>query len=78
MSYQEKEAAEKEEVRKFQVENAFMTSEVALLKKKLVHLQTNAKRLAWVDSLLLRLDKMDMAKLKKAYAKKLGVVSVDT
>ena len=77
MSYYEKEISEKEEVRKFQVENAFMTSEVALLKKRLSHLQTSSKRLSWVDSLLLRLDKMDMAKLKKAFTNKLGVVSLD-
>ena len=73
MSFQHGEAMELEELRKYQVDNAFMSSEIAVLKKKLTYLQANAKRLTWVDTILLRMDKVQMAKLKNKYCKKLGV-----
>jgi hypothetical protein len=66
-----------EHLRNFQVDNAFMTSEVAVLQKKLTHVEAHAKRVAWVDSILLRMDKVQMAKLKKKFTNKLGVVSLD-
>lgn len=66
-----------DQMRKYQVENAFMASEIAVLKKKLAHVEAQSKQLAWVDSLLLRLDKVQMATLKNKFTHKLGVVSLD-
>lgn len=68
---------EAEQLRQFQVDNAFMSSEIAVLQKKLMHLQANWKRLSWVETILLRMDKGQMAKLKKKYTQKLGVTSID-
>ncbi len=68
---------ELDQLRQYQVENAFMSSEIAVLKRKLSSLQDSSKRLSWVDSILLRIDKVQMAKLKNKYTKKLGIVSLE-
>lgn len=65
-----------EELRKYQVDNAFMTSEITVLKKKLVHVQTNAKKLSWVEMILLRLDQVTLSKLKKKFTNKLGLTNL--
>ena len=68
---------EAQEMRKYQVDNAFMSSEISVLTKKLTDLEAQSKRLAWVDSILLRMNKVQMAMLKKKFTKKLGVVSLE-
>lgn len=68
---------ELELLRQYQVDNAFMSSEIVVLKKRMSHLQATSKRLAWIDSILLRMDKVQMAKLKNKYTNKLGVVSLE-
>ena len=71
------ESDEVDQIRQYQVDNAFMSSEIAVLQKKLTHSQANWKRLSWVETILLRIDKVQMAKLKKKYAHKLGVTSFE-
>jgi hypothetical protein len=61
------------DVRQFQVDNAFMISEVAVLKKKLALERIAAKKQSWVESMLLRMDEETMSKLKTKYLKKAGV-----
>jgi hypothetical protein len=71
------ESEQLDEMRQYQVDNAFMSSEIAVLNKKLSYAGAQSKRLAWVDSLLLRLDKVHMANLKNKFTQSLGVVSLD-
>eukprot|EP00934_Nitzschia_sp_Nitz4_P000716 Nitzschia sp. Nitz4//scaffold301_size22573//13889//15625//NITZ4_008555-RA/size22573-processed-gene-0.24-mRNA-1//-1//CDS//3329547019//716//frame0 len=54
-----------EEIRKYQVDNAFKVSEIAVLNKKLSHLQQMAKKLAWVDTLMQRVNQVTLLKLKR-------------
>jgi hypothetical protein len=64
------------DVRQFQVDNAFMNAELNVLKKKLAYQQIAAKKQAWVESILLRMDATTMGKLKAKYLKKIGVSNI--
>lgn len=65
------------EMRTYQVQNAFLISETTMLNKKLSQLDSQSKRLAWVNTILQRMDNVQMANLKKKFSNKLGVVSLD-
>jgi len=66
-----------EEMRKYQFENALLASEIVALKSQLSGMEGQSERFAWVDPLLRRLNKTQMANLKKKFTRKLGVVSLD-
>lgn len=61
------------DLRQFQVDNAFLNAEVSVLLKKLAYQKLAAKKHAWVETVLLRLDPKAIRKLKSRYQKKLGV-----
>ena len=63
-----------QDLRQFQVDNAFLNAEVQLLEKKVSQLESVARKHAWVDSVLLRLDPKQLIELKAEFRKKLGVV----
>lgn len=63
---------QEKDLRQFQVDNSFLTAEVNVLEKKLAYEQALAKKYAWVDSLLIRMEPSHVQKLKKRYQKKLG------
>jgi uncharacterized protein (DUF2267 family) len=64
---------QEKDLRQFQVDNAFMMSEITVLKKQLVHQQAAARKHAWVESVLLQMDATTMSKLKAKIMKKAGV-----
>ena len=61
------------QLRKIQVENSVMNSEILMLNQKLAHLQKESKKLEWVQSTLVELDQMTMQKFKKKFEKNEGV-----
>jgi hypothetical protein len=61
------------DLRQFQVDNAFLNAEVSVLMKKLAYQKLAAKKHAWVETVLLRMDPKAIRKLKARYQKKLGV-----
>ena len=63
------------ELRKFQVDNAFKASELSVLKNQLTASRAKAKKQAWVEPVLLRIDGTTMSKLRAKFLKKLGVSS---
>ena len=64
---------QEKDLRRFQVDNAFLNAEVTVLKKKLAYQKLAAKKHAWVESVLLRLDEKTMAKLGERFQSKAGV-----
>jgi len=64
---------QEKDLRQFQVDNAFLNSEVSVLEKKLTYHQMTAKKHGWVDLVFLKMDPKRMKKLKCRYQKKLGV-----
>jgi hypothetical protein len=58
----------------FQVDNAFLSSEVTVMTKKLDYQKAFAKKHAWVESILLRVNAETMDKLKDRYQKKTGAM----
>lgn len=64
--------AKESDLRQFQVDNAFLTSEVTVLERKLANQLVAVKKHAWVDSVLLQMDGKQMKRLKHRYQKKLG------
>ena len=63
---------QEKDLRQFQVDNAFLNAEVTVLKKKLAYQKIAAKKQAWVESILLRLNEQTVKKLNARYKKKLG------
>jgi hypothetical protein len=59
--------------REYQAENSVMSAELATLTKKVSVLQMEAKKYAWVESVLLRLDEGTLYKLKAKFQKKEGI-----
>ena len=64
---------QREDIKQFQIDNAFLHSEVAMLQKKLKHVKAATKKHAWVESLLVRMDPKVLNTLKQKYAKSKGV-----
>jgi hypothetical protein len=64
---------QEKDMRQFQVDNAFLAAEVAVLKKKLAYQKATTKRHAWVESVLLRMDERSLRKLKNRFQKRVGV-----
>lgn len=65
-----------DEIRKCQVRNAFMMSEIAVLQQKLEAKEGEMKKHTWIDSVMLRMNKATMAKLQHKYQAKLGLTGV--
>ena len=63
----------KQTLRQYQVDNAILNAELKVLEKKILNLRQAAKKQAWVDAVLLRMDEKKLRKLKTRYEKKLGV-----
>ena len=63
----------KQMLRQYQVDNAILNAELKVLEKKILNLKEAAKKQAWVDAVLLRMDEKKLRKLKTRYEKKLGV-----
>lgn len=61
------------DLQQFQIDNAFLRSEVAVLTKKLKQVQADAKKNAWVESMLVRMDPKVLKALKEKYAASKGV-----
>jgi len=61
------------DVRQFQMDNAFLNAEVTVLQKKQGYQEIAMKKHAWVESVLVRIDDKTMKKLKSKYQKKTGV-----
>jgi hypothetical protein len=57
----------------FQIDNAILYSEIAVLQKKLAHVKASAKKDAWVESMLVRMDPKVLRKLKTKYENTKGV-----
>ncbi|KAI2495465.1 hypothetical protein MHU86_19052 [Fragilaria crotonensis] len=64
---------QEKDLRQFQMDNAFLAAEVAVLKKKLAYQKATTKRHAWVESVLLRMDERSLRKLKNRFQKRVGV-----
>jgi len=64
---------QKMDMQQFQIDNAFLHSEVAVLDKKLKHVKAAAKKHAWVESMLVRMDPKVLNEIKERYAKSKGV-----
>ena len=64
---------QEKDLRQFQMDNAFLAAEVAVLKKKLAFQKATTKRHAWVESVLLRMDERSLRKLKNRFQKRVGV-----
>lgn len=62
-----------DQLRKIQIENSVMNSEILMLNQKLAHLQKESNKLEWVQSTLVELDPMAMHKFKKKFEKNEGV-----
>ena len=65
-----------DQLAKFQVDNAFMISRIAVLKKKLAAERINCKRQSWVESILQHMDEVTMDALKTKFKKKVGVSDI--
>jgi len=66
-------SSQEADLRQFQVDNAFLMAEVTVLQKKVAYQAIAAKKNAWVESVLCRLDRLTMKKLKLKYQRKTGV-----
>jgi len=64
---------QKRELQQYQVDNAFLSSEVRILQQKVASVREEAKKQLWVDAVLVHLDSKKQDKLKIRYQKKLGV-----
>lgn len=62
-----------DQLRKFQVENSILNSELSILNQKVAHLRNETKKLEWVQPTLMQLNKVTMQKFKKKFEKKEGV-----
>jgi hypothetical protein len=60
------------ELQQLQVDTTFLKAEVKVLERSLAAEQSKAKKYAWVDSLLIRMDPTHLHRLKRRYQKKLG------
>ncbi|KAG7364080.1 hypothetical protein IV203_037282 [Nitzschia inconspicua] len=69
-------AKQEDQLREYQSGNSVMSAELSMLTKKLTDLQMEAKKYAWVESILLRLDEGTMLKLKSKFQKKEGVAKL--
>ena len=65
---------QKNDLRQFEMDNAFLQAEVTVLQKKLAYQKIGAKKYAWVESVLVRMDDKTLKKLKNRYQKKVGVL----
>lgn len=66
-------AKQEDQLREYQAENSVMSAELSILTKKAIALQMEAKKYAWVESVLVRLDEGTIYKLKAKFQKKEGV-----
>lgn len=64
---------QKMDLQQFQIDNAFLRSEVAVLEKKLKHVKAAAKKHAWVETMLVRMDPKVLNTIKENYAASKGV-----
>jgi hypothetical protein len=64
---------QEKDLRQFQMDNAFLNAELAVLQKKMGYQQIAKKKHAWVESVLVRMEEKTMRKLKAKYQKKTGV-----
>jgi hypothetical protein len=74
-SFREEPLSEEQEndLMQFQIDNAILQSEVAMLKKMLARVKAAAKKNAWVESMLVRMDPKVLMKLKAKVEKTKGV-----
>merc|ERR1711865_668736 len=66
-------AKQEDQLRKTQVENSVVNSEILMWNQKLTHLRKEAKKLEWVQSTLMELDPVTMHKFKKKIEKNGGI-----
>jgi hypothetical protein len=64
---------EERQMREYQKKNTALNEEISLLNKRLAYLQMEAKKFAWVESILLRMDDPTMIRLKSKFEKKEGI-----
>lgn len=62
-----------DDCRQLQVDNALLNAEITVLTKKLEFQKITAKKNAWVESVLVRMDPKTRSKLKSKHQKKAGV-----
>ena len=62
-----------DQLRKLQVENSVMNSEILIVSQKLDRLRQEAEKLQWVESTLMELDPVAVHKFKKRFEKTEGV-----
>ena len=65
---------QKDDLRQFQMDNAFLQAEVTVLQKKLAYQKIAAKQHAWAEAVLVRMDDKTLKKLKNRYQKKVGIL----
>lgn len=65
---------QEKDLRQFQMDNALLNAELAVLQKKMVYQQTAKKKNVWVESVLVKIEEKTMRKLKAKYQKKTGVL----
>ena len=56
---------QKDDLRQFQMDNAFLQAEVTVLQKKLAYQKIATKQHAWAEAVLVRMDDKTLKKLKK-------------
>jgi len=64
---------QEDQLRKIQIENSVVNSEILMWNQKLSHLRKEAKKLEWVQSTLMELDPVTMHKFKKKIEKNGGI-----
>ena len=58
---------QKDDLRQFQMDNAFLQAEVTVLQKKLAYQKIATKQHAWAEAVLVRMDDKTLKKLKNRY-----------
>lgn len=66
---------EERQIREYQMKNTALNEEISLLNKRLAYLQMDAKKFAWVESILQRIDESTMIRLKTNFQKKEGITN---
>ena len=67
---------QEKDLQQLQVENAFMISELEVLKKKLASAKAISARQQWVESMLQQMDSATMEKLRMEYSKNVGLPNI--
>lgn len=67
---------QEKDLQQLQVENAFMISELEVLKKKLASAKAISARQQWVESILQQMDSATMEKLRMEYSKNVGLPNI--